>query len=89
MWKNYFLEIKNSFLELEKDFIELEDKELKGGKVKIKTEIEVLFFNPINVSINDMDRFEKKWRKQGQLKALLWLVEWLYLWALKKMCRWF
>ena len=60
MWKNYFLKIKNSFLELEKDFIELEDTELKGGKVKIKTEIEVLFFKPITVSINDMDRFEKK-----------------------------
>ena len=51
MWKNYFLKIKNSFLELEKDFIELEDTELKGGKVKIKTEIEVLFFKPITVSI--------------------------------------
>ena len=64
MWKNHFLKIKNSFLELEKDFIELEDKELKGGEVKIKTEIEELFFKPITVSINDMDRFEKKkWKK--------------------------
>ena len=50
MRKNQFLEIKNSLLELQNDFIELKDK-----KVKIKREIEELFFKPIVVSMDDMD----------------------------------
>ena len=78
MWKNYFLKIKNSFLELEKDFIELEDTELKGGKVKIKTEIEVLFFKPITVSINDMDRFEKKMKKIRPIKSTV-MIGWVII----------
>ena len=43
---------KNQFskLELQNDFIELKDK-----KVKIKREIEELFFKPIVVSMDDMD----------------------------------
>ena len=60
MWKNLFLKVKNSLLELEKDFIELKDSELKDREVKIKTEMEKLFFKPIIMSIDDMDTFEKK-----------------------------
>ena len=49
--KNQFLKVKNDLLELEKDFIELKDRDLKGREVKIKREIEELFFKPIIVSM--------------------------------------
>ena len=55
-----FLKVKNSLLELEKYFVELKDIELKDRELKIKGEIEELFFKPIILSIDDMDRFEKK-----------------------------
>ena len=38
----------------------MKDRELKDREVKIKREIEELFFKPIIVSIDDMNRFEKK-----------------------------
>ena len=60
MRKNRLLKVKNSLLELEKDFIELKDIELKDREVKIKREIEEIFFKPIMVSIDDMDKFEQK-----------------------------
>ena len=69
MQRNQFLKVKNSLSELEKDFIELKYIELKDIEVKIKREINELFFKPIIVSIvsiDDMDRFEKK--KQGNEK---------------------
>ena len=56
---NQFLKVKNSLLELEKDFIELNDIELKVRETKIKREIGKLFFKPNNVTIDDIDRFEK------------------------------
>ena len=62
--KNQFLMVKNRFLELEKDFTELKDRELKDREVKIKREIEELFFKLIIVSVDDMDRFEKKEMKK-------------------------
>ena len=62
--KNQFLKVKNSFLESEKDFIELKDRELKDRAVKIKTEIEQLFFKAIMVSVDDMDKFEQKEMKK-------------------------
>ena len=58
--KNQFLKVKTSLLELEKDFIELKDREFKDKEVKIKREIEELFFKPIIVSIDDMNKFEEK-----------------------------
>ena len=64
MRKNQFLMVKNRFLELEKDFTELKDRELKDREVKIKREIEELFFKLIIVSVDDMDRFEKKEMKK-------------------------
>ena len=57
MQSSQFLKIKNSLLELEKGFKELKDSELKDREVKIKRETEVLFFKPIIVSIDDMDKF--------------------------------
>ena len=66
MQRNQFLKVKNSLSEFEKDFIELKYIELKDIEVKIKREINESFFKPIIVSIvsiDDMDRFEKKKRK--------------------------
>ena len=51
MQKIQFLKVKNNLLELEKDFIELKDIELKDREVKIKREIEGLFFKPIIVPV--------------------------------------
>ena len=44
---------------IEKDFIGFKDSELKDRKVKIKRKIE-LFFKLIIVSIDQIDKFEKK-----------------------------
>ena len=62
--KNYAIEpiFLNILLELDKDFIKLKDRELKDRNVKIKREIEELFFKPNVVSIDDMDN-KKKWTK--------------------------
>ena len=71
MWKTRFLKLKNRLLNLEKDFIELKERELKEIKVKIKREIEKLFFVLITVSINDMDKFEQiELRKKRPNKSL-------------------
>ena len=53
MRENQLLKVKNSILEQEKDFIELKDRESKTNRVKIKREIEELFFKPIILSIDD------------------------------------
>ena len=63
MRKNQFLNVKNSLLELEKDFIDTKDMELKDREIKIKREIKELFLKRIFVSIEDMDRFDKKKKK--------------------------
>ena len=55
MQKNQFFKAKSNHLDLKKDFIELIDKELKDREIKIKREIEELFFKPIIVSIDHMD----------------------------------
>ena len=64
MQKNQFFKVKNSLLELEKDFLELKDRELKNREVKIKRDIEELFFKPIIVSIDDIDKFKQKEMKK-------------------------
>ena len=47
----------------------MKKSELKDKEVKIKREIEELFFKPIVVSINDMDKFEEKeMKKIGPIK---------------------
>ena len=48
---------------IEKDFIGFKDSELKDRKVKIKRKIE-LFFKLIIVSIDQIDKFEKKKKRQ-------------------------
>ena len=73
---NQFLKLKNSFLELEKDFIELKDRDLKDRELKIKREIEELFFKPIIVSIDDMDKFEQKEMKKIRPIKNTW-YDWL------------
>ena len=60
IWKDRILKIKNSFLELEKNLKELKDRELQAREIKIGKEIEEQFFKPISISIDDMDKFEKK-----------------------------
>ena len=45
---------------MEKDFIELKDLELKDREVKVKREIEELFFKPIIVSLDDIDMSERE-----------------------------
>ena len=42
----------------------LKEREIKDREVKIKREIEELFFKPITVSIEDIDKFEQKEMKK-------------------------
>ena len=44
----------------------MKDIELKDGEVKIKREIEELFFKSIIASIDDIDRFEKKINEENK-----------------------
>ena len=46
---------------MRKDFIELKNRKLKDREVNIKREIEELFFKPIIVSTDEMDKFEQKY----------------------------
>ena len=64
--------MKNSLLELKKDFIELKDRELKNREVKIKREIEELFFKPLIVSLDNTDKFEQKEMKKIRLIKNTW-----------------
>ena len=57
--KNKSLKIKNNLLILQKKFIELKDRE-----VKISRDIEELYFKPIIVSIDNMDKFEQEEMKK-------------------------
>ena len=68
----------------------MKDIELKDREVKIKREIEELFFKPIIVSIYDMDRFERKETKKIRPIKNTW-YDWLinYIPEPIKKCRWF
>ena len=44
----------------------MKDVELKEREVKIKREIEEVFFEPIIASIDDVDRFEKKINEENK-----------------------
>ena len=70
MLKKQFLKVKNSFLEWEKDFLKLKDR-----REKIKREIKELFYKPIIVSKDEMDKFEvQEMKKIRQIKKnLVWL----------------
>ena len=76
MQKTQFLEVKNSLLESEKIFMEFKSKELIDREVKIEREIEKLFFKPITVSIDDMDKFEQKEMKKKSPFKNMW-YNWL------------
>ena len=88
MQKNQFLKVKNSLLELVKDFIELEERELNSRDVKIKIQIEELFFKPIMVSIDAMNNFEQKEIKKIRPIKNTW-YDWLigYILSLQEKCR--
>ena len=64
MWNNQFCKVKNILLELEKDFKGLKDKVLKDREEKIKRETEKLFYKPVTVSKNDMDKSEEQEMKK-------------------------
>ena len=44
----------------------MKDIELRDREVKIKREIEEVFFEPIIASIDDVDRFEKKINEENK-----------------------
>ena len=52
----------------------MKDRELRDREVKIKTEIEELFFKPIIVSIDDMNKFEQKEMKKIKPIKNTWCV---------------
>ena len=54
------LKVNNSLLEIDKDFKELRDKKLRDRDIKIRKEIEELFFKPVNISIDNMDKSQEK-----------------------------
>ena len=56
--------LNNQFLGSGKDFMELKDRELKDREEKIKRETEELFYKPIRVSKDDMDKFEEQEMKK-------------------------
>ena len=64
MQRSRFVKVKNEFLKVENGFIDLKDRELKDKEIKIKRKIEYLMFQPIIVSINDMDKFEQNEMKK-------------------------
>ena len=70
MRKNQFLKVKIVLLELERIFIEF--KGIEDIEVKIKREIKELFFKPIIVTTDDMDRLEKKEMKKIRPIKKIW-----------------
>ena len=51
--------LNNQVLGLEKKFMESKDRELKDRKEKIERETEELFYKPIILSKDDMDKIEE------------------------------
>ena len=72
MRRNQCLKVKNSLLELKRYFIESKDRELKDRDLKIKREIEELFFKPIIISIDDMGKSEEKEMKKIRPNKNIW-----------------
>ena len=72
MQKTQFLKLKNSLLELGNNFIELKDRGLNDGEVKIKRETEEVFLKLIVLSIDDMDKFERKNVRKIRLLKNTW-----------------
>ena len=78
--RNQFLKVENSLLEFRKDFMELHDIESKNRETNIKREIiilkEKLFFKMDNVTIKDVDSFEKIKMKKIRPTENTW-YDWL------------
>ena len=76
--KNSIIKIKKNVLELERDFKELKDRELRDREIKLRKEIKELFFKSINVSIDDMNKFEEneetKKRPFAKSTWYVWLI---------------
>ena len=62
---------------------------MKEREIKIKREIEVLFFKQIFVPIEDMNKFEKKKKKVRSVKNTWyeWLIGYIPEPITKKKCR--
>ena len=74
--KNIQNKVRNCFLELGKDFIKFKDREFQDRVVKIKGELEELFFKLIVVSIDYMDKFQQKEMKKIRPNKNIW-YNWL------------
>ena len=74
--KNIQKKVRNCFLELGKDFIKFKDREFQDRVVKIKGELEELFFKLIVVSIDYMDKFQQKEMKKIRPNKNIW-YNWL------------
>ena len=74
--KNIQKKVRNCFLELGKDFIKFKDREFQDRVVKIKEELEELFFKLIVVSIDYMDKFQQKEMKKIRPNKNIW-YNWL------------
>ena len=70
--KNIQKKGRNCLLELGKDFIKFKDREFKDRVVKIKGELEELFFKLIIVSIDYMDKFQQKEMKKIRPNKDIW-----------------
>ena len=65
MREKYFKNmLNNQFLALGNFFLESKDRKLKDTEEKIKRETEELFYKPVIVSKDDMDKFEEQEMKK-------------------------
>ena len=66
MQKNQFFKGKEQTFRITKRFYIIGRQRMRDREGKIKREIEELFFKPIIVSINDVDKFEEKDNKENK-----------------------
>ena len=57
----------------------MKDREWKESEVKLKRELEELFFKPIIVSIDDIDQFEEKEMKKTRPMKTLGVIGWIII----------
>ena len=75
-----FLKVKKQVYRVRKRFYRIKRQKLKDIEVKIKMEIDELFFKPIIVSIDDMDKFEQnEMEKKRPIKNIQydWLINYI------------
>ena len=66
MQKNQFFKGKEQTFTITKRFYIIGRQRMRDREGKIKREMEELFFKPIIVSINDVDKFEEKDNKENK-----------------------